>query len=191
MAAPSGRARVAAAALARMQSGRDGTMTTNTADSAGVRDAEETEVVALARLWLDGWRDAHAHLAPAELTRLRTLESFEQRLRAALADIRVVGRRGAPLGFCITKHDELYQLYVAAPARGSGVADVLISDAERRLVERGITCAWLSCAIGNDRAARFYAKRGWRRVGTMVYDADTATGPFPLEVWRFEKALPA
>ena len=48
---------------------------------------------------------------------------------------------------------------------------------------------WLACAIGNDRAARFYEKNGWRRTGTIVNDAETLQGPFPLEVWRYEKAL--
>lgn len=48
---------------------------------------------------------------------------------------------------------------------------------------------WLACAIGNDRAARFYEKNGWRRAGTIINEADTERGPFPLEVWRYEKPL--
>lgn len=31
----------------------------------------------------------------------------------------------------------------------------------------------------------------WRRVGTMVNRADTSAGEFLLEVWRYEKTLPA
>jgi len=49
----------------------------------------------------------------------------------------------------------------------------------------------IACAIGNERAARFYEKHGWRRVGTMVNYAETSDGAFPLEVWRYEKALGA
>jgi GNAT superfamily N-acetyltransferase len=87
------------------------------------------------------------------------------------------------------KGDELYQLFVAAPARGSGVATALIADAEDRLRQDGVQTAWLACAIGNERAARFYEKSGWYRVGTVVQLLDTVDGIFPLEVWRYEKSL--
>jgi ribosomal protein S18 acetylase RimI-like enzyme len=154
-----------------------------------VRAADRTEIDHLARLWFDGWQDAHAQIVPPELTRLRTLESFRERLDAALPNIRVVGPSGSPVGFCIVKGDELYQLFVSAESRGSGVAAALIADAEARLSANGVETAWLACAIGNERAARFYEKRGWRRVGTMINQLDTPKGTFPLEVWRYEKSL--
>jgi GNAT superfamily N-acetyltransferase len=154
-----------------------------------VRAAEESEVDALAKLWYEAWQDAHARIVPEELTRARTLESFRQRLRTDLPKVRVVGPIGAPVGFCTIKGDELYQLFVSAPARGSGVAAALIDDAEARLSQSGVDTAWLACAIGNDRAARFYEKRGWRLAGTIVNQLDTTAGTFPLEVWRYEKAL--
>lgn len=154
-----------------------------------VRAAEEAEVDALAKLWYEAWQDAHSRIVPAELTRLRTLESFRQRLRADLPNVRVVGPSGAPLGFCTVKGDELYQLFVSGQSRGSGVAVALIDDAEARLSASGVDTAWLACAIGNDRAARFYEKRGWRLAGTVVSRLDTSAGTFPLEVWRYEKSL--
>ena len=154
-----------------------------------VRSAEEREIDQLARLWHDAWQDAHAQIVPAELTRLRTLESFKQRLEEAFSDLRVVGPTGAPVGLCVIKGDELYQLFVSAPSRGAGVAAALIADAEARLSARGVETAWLACAIGNDRAARFYEKCGWRRAGVVVSQLETPTGIFPLEVWRYEKPL--
>ena len=87
-----------------------------------VRAAEESEVGHLATIWHDGWHDAHAQIVSAELTRLRTWESFRERLRAALPNVRVVGPPGEPVGFCIVKGDELYQLFVSAASRGSGVS---------------------------------------------------------------------
>ena len=154
-----------------------------------VRAAQEREIDHLARIWYDGWHEAHAQIVPAELTRLRTLESFRDRLLAALPDLRVVGPPGEPLGFCIVQGDELYQLFVAAESRGTGVAAALVADAEARLAESGVEIAWLACAIGNQRAANFYEKCGWHRAGNMINHAETSDGSFPLEVWRYEKAV--
>ena len=161
------------------------------ATTVRIRPAEETEIDCLATLWHQGYLDAHEHIVPAELTRARTLESFTRRMREALADVRVAGTVGAPLGFHLPRNDELYQLYVSREARGRGVARALISDAEACLVERGVELAWLSCAIGNDRAARFYEKSGWRRAGVVTYPLDAASSMASIDVWRYEKPLSA
>jgi GNAT superfamily N-acetyltransferase len=155
-----------------------------------IRDAEEAEIGRLARLWYDSWLDAHAEIVPVELPRLRTVERLEERLAATLPSVRVAVRSGEPAGLCAIKGDELYLLYVSAEARGSGVAAALLADAESRLSQGGVEVAWLACAIGNDRAARFYEKCGWRRVGTEVRPLETPKGDFPLQVWRYEKRLP-
>jgi len=154
-----------------------------------VRTVDPGEIDPLAQLWHDGWQDAHASLAPPGLARARTLKSFRERLAAALDDTRVAGPAGAPLGLCMLKDDELYQLYVAREARGSGVAATLIADGEARLAERGVTTAWLACAVGNDRAARFYEKCGWARVRTTVNRLETQDGIFEIEIWRYEKRV--
>jgi GNAT superfamily N-acetyltransferase len=156
-----------------------------------VRAATEQEIAPLAAIWHAGWHEAHARIVPQELTRIRTLDSFRERLRAALTTVRVVGPPGQPMGFSIVRGDELYQLFVAAEARGSGVAAALIADAERSLAAARVEIAWLACAIGNDRAARFYEKCGWRRIGTMINPLDSPDGVLPLEVWRYEKRLVA
>ena len=154
-----------------------------------IRTPEESEIAALAQLWYSGWQDGHAAVLPAKLSRLRTRESFAERLPAMLAQTRVVGDLGAPLGFCTIKHDELDQLFVAAEGRGKGIAAALVADAERRLAAHGVKTAWLACAIGNDRAARFYEKCGWVLAGTVVNRLETDEGPFDLAVWRYEKQL--
>ena len=87
------------------------------------------------------------------------------------------------------KGDELYQLYVSAEARGTGAAAALMADAESRLAGGGVELAWLACAGGNERAARFYEKCGWCRAGTVTYQPDAANGAPALEVWRYEKRL--
>ena len=49
----------------------------------------------------------------------------------------------------------------------------------RELVDRGM----------DPIAARFYEKRGWHRTATVAYSADTTSGHFKLQVWRYEKLL--
>jgi GNAT superfamily N-acetyltransferase len=154
-----------------------------------VRAAHFEEIPALARLWHDGWTEAHAGLLPEALARTRTLESFKERLATALPDTRVAARERTPLGLCILKGDELNQLYVSAEARGIGVARALIADAESRLAAKGVETAWLACAIGNERAARFYERNGWRLAGTPFVRLETTEGPFDLKIWRYEKRL--
>jgi GNAT superfamily N-acetyltransferase len=156
-----------------------------------VRSAEPAELDRLAEIWHRSWMDAHESLLPAELARLRTRESFRARLEAALEDTRVSGPAGEPVGFCTIREDELYQLFMAASARGTGVAAALLRDAELRLAARGVTRAWLACAIGNQRGARFYEKHGWTPAGVMTNRLETSHGEFLLEVWRYEKALVA
>ena len=154
-----------------------------------IRAAEQTEVDQLAQVWFEAWNDAHAQIVPAELARLRTLENFRERMQNELPNVRVAGSPGEPVGFCLVKDDELYQLFVAARARGTGVAAALMADGEALLAESGVETAWLACAIGNERAARFYEKCGWRRNGTMTNEAETSEGTFLLQVWRYEKVL--
>jgi len=153
------------------------------------RPAEPAEIDALAQLWFDGWQDAHAEILPAALARMRTLESFAERLRDTLAQVRAAGPAGAPLGFSLIKDDELNQFYVAAAARGQGVAQLLLADAEAIIRGHGHATAWLACAIGNLRAARFYEKCGWRLIGERTVHLDTPAGDLPLDIWRYEKRL--
>jgi GNAT superfamily N-acetyltransferase len=155
-----------------------------------VRSADPAEVDHLARIWYDGWQDGHDGLLPPELARRRTLDSFRERLRASLPELRVIG---APwplpaVGFSLVRGDELCQLYVSSESRGTGAAAILIADAESRMRETGVETAWLACAVGNHRAARFYEKHGWRPTGLMTHEPDDSGG-ITFEVWRYEKRL--
>jgi GNAT superfamily N-acetyltransferase len=154
-----------------------------------VRAAVDADAEPLARLWWAGWHDAHAAIVPAGLTRLRTLDNFRDRMRAALPAVRTIGSPGEPTGFHYVTGDELNQFYLAAEARGSGAAGALMADAEAHMFARGVETAWLACAIGNLRAARFYEKSGWRLAATTSVRSETSAGPYPLDIWRYEKRL--
>jgi ribosomal protein S18 acetylase RimI-like enzyme len=154
-----------------------------------VRAAAPADVETVTTIWFEGWQDAHAALLPEALCRLRTRDSFAERLRSELDAVRVVVENGVPLGFSMIRGAELYQFYVAAPARGTGAAAALMRDVEATMAARQVETAWLACAVGNLRAARFYEKSGWRQTGVVAIDAETSDGPFPLQVWRYEKQL--
>jgi len=164
-------------------------MAEDNVDAMIARQPDRSETSLLTRLWYDGWQDGHAAVVPAALTRARTLEDFAERMSAALADVRVIGPLGAPLGFSMLKGDELYQFYVVSEARGTNVAAALMADAEAQMSARGVETAWLACAVGNARAAKFYQKSGWHLARTMISHLDTVDGPFDLEIWRYEKHL--
>lgn len=154
-----------------------------------IRDALQTEIEPLAQLWHAGWYDAHAAIVPAALVEQRTLDSFRERTAKHLPVTRVTGPANNPVGFCMTHDDELFQLYVSDEGRGTGAAAALVADCEAQLINQNIPLAWLSCAIGNHRAARFYEKCGWVNAATETHHLETLSGPFPLEVWRFEKRM--
>lgn len=153
-------------------------------------DATSDVIPLLANIWFEGWHSGHAQHVPRELTKLRTREGFLQRLEKYLGKTRLISdEHEQPLGFHIIKDDEIYQFYVSAQSRGQGVAAVLIDDAEEKLHRAGIRTAWLACAVGNDRAARFYEKSGWHRAAVQTENVETSGGEFPLQVWRYEKRM--
>ncbi|MEO1536140.1 MAG: GNAT family N-acetyltransferase [Pseudomonadota bacterium] len=145
----------------------------------------------VAALWHEGWHDAHAEIVPDDLVALRTLASFHDRLNRLMNDTRVAVDDETVLGFCILKGDELNQMYVARAARGMGLAQTLMQDAEDRLRNAGHVRAWLACGVGNNRAARFYEKSGWTRAGLDTVNLDTSVGAYSLEICRYEKDLSA
>jgi len=156
-----------------------------------IRPAEESDVPRLAQLWFDGWQDAHLGLLPESVRRARTLASFERRLIDALGDIRVATRDDRLNGFVMLREAELYQFYVDASARGSGVAQQLMAETERWLAARGFAESFLDCAIGNDRAARFYEKCGWQRQGIVESTLDLDGVAVTIKIWRYVKRLTA
>jgi ribosomal protein S18 acetylase RimI-like enzyme len=60
---------------------------------------------------------------------------------------------------------EVYALYVDPERYAGGVGRLLMAEARRRLVEMGFEAAVLWVLQGNDRAASFYEREGWRPDG--------------------------
>ncbi|MCT8161512.1 GNAT family N-acetyltransferase [Pseudoruegeria sp. SHC-113] len=153
------------------------------------RKATPQDTAAIAALWAEGWQDAHAGIVPAALLAARTPKSFPPRVAAHLGGTWIAETEGRLLGFFIIEGAEVYQFYVARAARGTGLATRQMAQAEAVLHADGVEAAWLACSVGNARAAAFYEKAGWRNVGEVEIEVETAEAGFPLTVWRFEKTL--
>jgi GNAT superfamily N-acetyltransferase len=145
---------------------------------------------AVAGIWHAGWPDGHLGHVPDELVAVRTADSFRTRAAERTADTRVAEVDGEIAGFTMVVEDEVEQVYVDAAHRGTGVADVLLADAERRIREGGHRRAWLAVVAGNARARRFYERRGWVDDGPMVYAAVGPDGPIDVPALRYTKVLP-
>nr|WP_253913376.1 GNAT family N-acetyltransferase [Pseudoruegeria sp. HB172150] len=141
-------------------------------------------------MWYVAWQDGHVGVVPDALVRARSRAAFDQRVQDNLPRIRVAGPVGKPLGLCITREEQLHQLFVAAEARRSGLASRLLADAEARLKAEGVRRSWLKCAAGNERAAAFYRTRGWTvaRTETSLFGQELGEG-VPVVTWIFEKDL--
>lgn len=150
------------------------------------RSAQIEDTLAVAAMWHAGWHAGHAAHVPKALVVTRTLEEFETRTAGRISHTTLLEVGGQIAGFHMLEGDELYQFYVDAGFRGTGVASTLMAHAEEGLDGR---VAWLACAVGNDRAARFYEKSGWSRAATQEYFVETAGGPMGVACWRYEKNL--
>ena len=153
------------------------------------RTMTPAEHPAVARLWHDGWHRAHAAHVPAPVTALRTLDSFAARVPDMRDRMRVGGAAGAPLGLCAVLDNEVDQLFVAASAYGTGLAQTLLADAEARIAQVGHRMPFLFCVPQNARAVAFYRRQGWADAGLEDIALHAAPGLPPLQVIRFEKAF--
>jgi len=120
---------------------------------------------AVAALWHDAWHDGHGQAFPPEIVAMRKPHTFALRLEDLRADSLVAELDGRIVAFATLQNDEIDQFFLAPEVRGSGLAAELLSVAEQALLARGIVEAVVQCTVGNERARRFYARRGWQERG--------------------------
>lgn len=152
-----------------------------------VRTATVDDARAISVVQVETWRAAYADLMPEALLRrmdvdrnaVRRAETWAQRHR----DLRVVDlvaeRDGDVVGWASvgpTDQDDLpgfgqlFAIYAVAATWSSGVGRALMHEAEQRLRDAGFERACLYVLDGNDRAAGFYERHGWREDGHTWID---------------------
>jgi ribosomal protein S18 acetylase RimI-like enzyme len=157
-----------------------------------LRPATADDVDAIGSLFHQGWHDVHPGHVPDGLTERRTPEAFHDRVaqRVAQTDETTVAEvDGNVAGFIMVSGDEAEQVYVDRAFRGSGVAALLLTEAERQIAAGGYDVAWLAVVRGNERAQAFYAKQGWIDEGDFDYPVTALGESFISPCRRFTKRL--
>ncbi len=157
-------------------------MDDDAAPKSRLRPATREDAGTVAAIWHQGWRDGHLGFVPDGLLGLRSAESFAARAPERVADTTVAELDGVVVGFVMVVGDEVEQVYLSADHRGTGIADVLLDEAERQVAVAGHDRAWLAVVAGNTRARSFYERRGWIDDGSLAYRAGTATPGETVEV---------
>lgn len=152
-----------------------------------IRPATPADAARITDIWAAGWLDGHLADAPPELLPHRTHAAFVPRVARALERTRVADADGEIAGFTMFVEDEVDQLYVDAPHRGTGVASQLLADAAAQIRAAGHPVPWLSVARGNARARHFYVREGWTDAGEISYQAEIGGGAWlPVPCHRME-----
>ena len=154
-----------------------------------LRRGTDADAGTVADLWHAGWHDAHPGHVPAGLTASRTLAAFHERAAARVEDTTVAEVDGAVVGFVMVVGDEVEQVYVGAPARGTGIAGTLLDEAERQVAEGGHDRAWLAVVAGNTRGRRFYQRRGWVDEGDLPYAVEAGGTTYVSPCRRYTKRV--
>ncbi|WP_410653053.1 GNAT family N-acetyltransferase [Amycolatopsis sp. cmx-4-54] len=155
-----------------------------------LRPATPADADAVAKIWYHGWQDGHLGNVPESLVRIRTRESFWERAAERVGDTTVALASGEVAGFVMVVGDEVEQVYVSSDHRGSGVAGVLLTEAERLVSEGGHSRAWLAVAPGNARARRFYERCGWVDDGEFDNRVAGPEGLVLVPCRRYVKTVP-
>ena len=148
-----------------------------------LRRATTADAALLARIGRETFVETFGHLYPAEdlaayLPSAYDLEATRESLEDSLqASWLLETETGEPLGFatagpCGLPHPgvgagalELKRIYLAGPAQGAGVGGRLFDEVMDWMAARAPPDIWIGVWSENLGAQRFYARRGFEKVG--------------------------
>jgi len=157
-----------------------------------LRPATAHDVEAVTAVFHQGWHDVHPGRVPDGLTERRTVDAFRDRVSQRIAqtgETTVAEVDGVVAGFIMVSDDEAEQVYVDRAHRGTTVAALLLTEAERQIAAAGHDVAFLVVVRGNDRAQAFYARQGWTDEGDVDYPVTALGEHFISPCRRFTKRV--
>jgi ribosomal protein S18 acetylase RimI-like enzyme len=157
------------------------------------RPATPNDAAAIARVHVESWQGAYAHVFPAERLAGLSTDGRARWWRSQLADppkrtrVLVDGDGEGAAGFASVgpsrdsdtdpaRVGELYSIYVMPEQWGSGIGKGLMGAAVGALGELGFEEAVLWVLEDNPRARRFYEAAGWRLDGATKEDVFLGVG---------------
>ena len=150
--------------------------------------AEDSTIIAT--IWHDAWHATHAGDTHPDVVAWRGFSWFAERAaRAVTRTTSVIERGKRVVGFVSCNEDKLDLLFMDLHEYGSGIADVLLMAAESAMARASVTQSYLYCRTTNERALRFYQKRGWSIDTGVEEQLICASGTRPSLVWRMVKTL--
>lgn len=141
-----------------------------------VRPADVRDADAIAAVHVQAWREAYAHLLPAEFLAALDVDARAARWRGIIAvpgvdvlvatvgDAIVDWASAGPSRGEAPRDRELEGIYVLAAQHGAGVGQALLD------AVIGTVPAFLWVADGNPRAEAFYRRNGFERDGTVKHE---------------------
>ena len=139
-----------------------------------IRPANADDVEALAEVAAASYRAAFLALLGEDGLAQRRVPFFLDRFGAEWPSVRLAELEGGVLGFHQVRNGRLDMLFLAPEARGRGVGERLLADAERRgAVE-------LECFRDNGPARRFYERFGWRHDSSLEREFAGETRAFVI-----------
>ncbi|MBK6812569.1 MAG: GNAT family N-acetyltransferase [Sandaracinaceae bacterium] len=148
-----------------------------------IRSAEPTDAHAIALVQVAGWHASYRGLMPDAVLDAFTVPVRDAKVAAEPRRgdrglrITVLVRDGRVIAFASSGPSreepgvgELWALYVAPDAWGTGAGRALLDDALQHLATSGYETAILRVLAGNARGVRFYERAGFRRDGEPFED---------------------
>lgn len=164
------------------------------------RDAVTADGPAVARIWVEAWRDAYDGLMPVEflaaLNAAQGLPRFEEAIQSGRSML-VAEHDAAVIGFSLfgaSRDDdapantgEVIAINLLPSHWRRGLGRMLLAESAHRLQHQGFSHATLWVLHGNTRARRFYESLGWAQDGGEKHD--TKLTGFPLHEVRYRREL--
>jgi GNAT superfamily N-acetyltransferase len=158
-------------------------------ESAMIRRADASDISRVAALYHAVWHETHAPFMPQAEIIHRSMGFFIERMTALLQSTLVTELNEEVVAFSAWRGQHLGQLFVAVSHRGTHVASSLLTAAEIEMAKEGVVEAELHCAVGNDRARRFYERMGWHHKAKIMEQVAGRHEQIDVPFWCMTKVL--